>query len=1310
MLWSKRRRRVKRKKNSIFMKILYPLIVVVFFQAMIFCIAIFATGTLNLLDDNAIRILEQNIQSQKISLENQMIQKWSNLSGSTGSFIRKAKALVEEEKVDITYLHTDKNLQVKYLEAISQDLVQLIRNNSVTGAFLILSDGKKEYPGNFEKLKGVYIRDLDITMNMDNNSDLLLEKGPAIVSSNLNIAMDTLWSSDFWAIQKGEENTMEYYYKPLLAAYHYPELEVKELGYWEPPFYLHEETDLDSYEVMSYSIPLLSEEGIPFGVLGIEVSMDYIESSLKAKEIDEYGRGGYALVNYDKAKEKNLEECTILKIIGTSLYTFMDKKDTITLKRTKNYYNLYEMKELALFEKKVYCKLIPLKIYNNNGVYSERQWALMGIANEEALFGIRESLQNNIFIAFMISFFTGVICVYFVSKYTTKPLRGLTEQLKQSNWNQKIKFDKIKVQEVDELAQIIQGLSEEQEKNRANLIQERERYLVALESATEIMVEYDTEEDIFMVYQLTQEEQRFEKRMYKNFTSIIEAGEICFEQDKEKLYQLIKGNVKGVTQLRIKANTEGVYYWFAVKVKPVYDENQKLLRVIGSTRNITEEKEKEFARNEEIKRDKVTKLLKKEEGEKLIEHYCLTNIEVKGCYCIIDLDHFMQLNNIYGVLYCDIILEQVGMLIQQNITSQDIAYRLGGDEIVVLLLNKTKEEAEEICFFLKEEIKKIYIGEEKSFILSASIGVYYYKTNKECEHARGFAESALVCAKEQGGDCIVVFDDKNKIENKPWKSDNIVSFYFEEENLTSIVFNLFEKMNDITSTITVLLGKIGRTYQIEHILVMEQEYDFTKNHILSHWGYTKEQLEERRQEFHLKEWNTFFSKLEKENIIHKKEEEIESIYCAMYDNGTYMGMVLFERAKKELMWSEKEEDVLKEIVRIMAAHISKSKSDLASKAKSEFLARMSHEIRTPMNAIIGMTTIAQTIEEIPEQVTDCLHKIESSTKYLLSLINDVLDMSRIESGRMKIEKENFCLEEVIKEIDILIRSQAERKNINFVVNTQVQNLWLIGDTLRISQILMNLLGNAVKFTEENGEIILTVKQMSDNKDLVEIYFSVKDNGIGISDKNRTRIFDAFEQAEDDTTRKFGGTGLGLAISSNLVRMMGGKLELESELGKGAEFYFTILFPTGFVEVVDSKSNKTEKIQEEYQFEGKKVLLVEDNDLNVEIAQTILEMVGFFVTIAKDGKQAVDIYLASELGAFDAILMDIRMPIMGGLEATKLIRSSKREDAKTIPIIALSANAFEEDIEKSMKSGMNGHLAKPIDVKQLYNVLDEVIKQ
>lgn len=1300
---------MKRKKNSIFMKILYPLIIVVFFQAIIFCIAIFATGTLNLLDDNAIRILEQNIQSQKISLENQMIQKWGNLSGSTGNFIKKAKALVEEEKVDITYLQKDKNLQAKYLEAISQDLVQLIRNNSVTGAFLILSNGETEYPDDFEKLKGVYIRDLDITMNMDNDNDLLLEKGPAIVSSNLNIAMDTLWSSDFWAIQKEEENTMEYYYKPLLAAYHYPELEVKELGYWNPPFYLHEETELDAYEVMSYSIPLLSEEGTPFGVLGIEVSMDYIESSLKAKEIDEYGRGGYALVNYDKAKEKNLEECNILKIIGTSLYTCMDKADTITLKQAKNYYNLYEMEGLTLFEKKVYCKLIPLKIYNNNGVYSERQWALMGIANGEALFGIRESLQNNIFIAFMISFLSGVICVYLVSKYTTKPLRGLTEQLKQSNWNQKIQFDKIKVQEVDELAQIIQGLSEEQEKNRANLIQERERYLVALESATEIMVEYDTEEDIFMVYQLTQKEQRFEKRMYEKFTSMIEAGDICFEQDKEKLYQLIKGNVRGTTQLRIKTNIDDLYYWFAVKVKPVYDENQNLLRVIGSTRNITEEKEKEFARKEEIKRDKVTKLLKREEGEKLIEQYCLTNVDVKGCYCILDLDHFMQLNNIYGVLYCDIILEQVGMLIQHSITNQDIAYRLGGDEIVVLLFHQTKEQANEFCLSLKEEIKKIYIGEEKTLILSASIGVYYYETNKECEHAKSYAESALVCAKEQGGDCVVIFNEEEEIEKKPWKSDNIVSFYFEEENITSIVFNLFEKMNDIVSTITVLLGKIGRTYQMDRILVMEQEYDFTKNHILSHWGYQEEQLKERKQDFYLKEWKNFFNQLEKENTIHKKEGEMESLSCAMYDNGTYMGMVLFERTEKERTWSEKEEDILKEIVRIMAAHISKSKSDLASKAKSEFLARMSHEIRTPMNAIIGMTTIAQTMEEIPEQVTDCLQKIESSTKYLLSLINDVLDMSRIESGRMKIEKENFCLEELIKEIDILIRSQAERKNINFVVKTHVQNTWLIGDTLRISQILMNLLGNAVKFTKENGKIILTVEQISYENDLAELYFSVKDNGIGISNKNRNRIFDAFEQAEDNTTRKFGGTGLGLAISSNLVRMMGGKLELESELGKGAEFYFTISLPIGFAEIIDSNSNKTEKIQKEYQFEGKSLLLVEDNDLNIEIAQTILEMVGFSVVVAKDGKQAVDIYLESEPGTFDVILMDIRMPIMGGLEATKIIRSSKKEDAKTIPIIALSANAFEEDIEKSMKSGMNGHLAKPIDIKQLYAVLNEVIQ-
>ena len=256
--------------------------------------------------------------------------------------------------------------------------------------------------------------------------------------------------------------------------------------------------------------------------------------------------------------------------------------------------------------------------------------------------------------------------------------------------------------------------------------------------------------------------------------------------------------------------------------------------------------------------------------------------------------------------------------------------------------------------------------------------------------------------------------------------------------------------------------------------------------------------------------------------------------------------------------------------------------------------------------------------------------------------------------------------------------------------------------------LINLTGNALKFTPAGGTITVKIEQIAQEENAAAIRFAVKDTGIGINKENLSRIFQAFEQEESTTAHRYGGTGLGLAISSNLVRLMGGNLAVDSIEGEGSEFYFTIQFPLS--EVKEVEEEKVAEEEENYDFTGKRVLLVEDNDLNLEIAETILGMVGCEVEAAKNGQEAVDKFMETPVHHYDVILMDIRMPIMDGFEATKLIRTSEKEDARTVPIIALSANAFDEDTKKSIDAGMNGHLAKPIDMKHLYKVLNKVLNR
>ncbi len=381
----------------------------------------------------------------------------------------------------------------------------------------------------------------------------------------------------------------------------------------------------------------------------------------------------------------------------------------------------------------------------------------------------------------------------------------------------------------------------------------------------------------------------------------------------------------------------------------------------------------------------------------------------------------------------------------------------------------------------------------------------------------------------------------------------------------------------------------------------------------------------------------------------------------------------------------------------------------ASMLKTEFLSRMSHEIRTPMNAIIGLTTLA--LESIANQdyVEDCLNKIDVSAKFLLSLINDILDMSRIESGKILFKEDTISFKNFISDINTIFTSQAEEKHIDYscIYLSETEDCYL-GDSMKIQQILINIIGNAMKFTPEYGKVTFAITQEKITKKDALIRFTITDNGIGISKEFLPHLFNTFEQEHVGTASSYKGTGLGLAICKNLIELMGGSIFVDSTQGLGTEF--NILLKLKLCK--DSKHyHQEEKNQTSLSLEnlqGKRVLLCEDHALNIEVAKRLLESKGINLEIAKNGKEGLDLFVEKPENYFDAILMDIRMPIMDGLEATKQIRASAKEYAKIIPIIAMSANAFEEDIEKSLLAGMNAHIAKPFEPAVLFQTLSEFI--
>lgn len=379
----------------------------------------------------------------------------------------------------------------------------------------------------------------------------------------------------------------------------------------------------------------------------------------------------------------------------------------------------------------------------------------------------------------------------------------------------------------------------------------------------------------------------------------------------------------------------------------------------------------------------------------------------------------------------------------------------------------------------------------------------------------------------------------------------------------------------------------------------------------------------------------------------------------------------------------------------------------ANNAKSDFLSRMSHEIRTPMNAIIGMNEIAKNSINDPKQVAYCLEKMDLSSHYLLSIINDVLDMSRIESGKMIIANNPFDFSSFVEDIRTLIIPQAQSKGLEFqIVEKNISSESYIGDITRIKQILINLISNSLKFTKSGGKITLEICEMSvlENKSVV-MRFIVADTGIGMSQEFIERMYRPFEQESASNVEKEHGTGLGLSITKNLVYLMGGHIDVRSEVGVGTEFEVELRL--GISEESSRKPAAAKK--QTYDFSGKNVLAVEDNEINMEIICALLESKNFNVVSAENGEEALKKFKESEDGFFDVIVMDIMMPVMNGLEASFAIRSLDREDAKLIPIIAMTANAFDDDVSKSIAHGMNDHLAKPVEPDKLFSTLASYVE-
>lgn len=509
-------------------------------------------------------------------------------------------------------------------------------------------------------------------------------------------------------------------------------------------------------------------------------------------------------------------------------------------------------------------------------------------------------------------------------------------------------------------------------------------------------------------------------------------------------------------------------------------------------------------------------------------------------------------------------------------------------------------------------------------------------------------------------------------------------------------------------------------------------YVCDKNGKLLYYGGSKKQSYQELQMYGNEMWGTLHEAKDEEFIENQKD--IKGNVCCVYGKrlsndefvmltisekgvfsqmgvfcGWVVGIILFSGVVLFALVVRSMEDVMRNEERQKERlTLDVENAKFASKAKSEYLSNMSHDIRTPMNAILGMTEVAAMHIDDKGRVMDALDKIKSSGNHLLGLINSVLDISKIESGKVSLVQTEFNLASCIESLVSLFYVQVKQKNLEFRVDMDgLEHKEVIGDFQRLQQVFINIVGNAVKFTPDGGKLRCFIRELPSEIDgCGQFEFVFEDTGIGMEQEFIAKIFEPFERAPDTGVSIIEGSGLGMSIARKNVRMMGGSIQVKSVLGKGSKFTVRVHLKLNDTHKTDSQKyvENEATLPEKKTYFGRKVLLVEDNRVNIEVARELLCATGIEVDVVQNGQEAVEKVRAMPKSTYDLIFMDVQMPVKNGYDATKEIRSTKRADLKEIPILAMTADAFADDVEKAMKAGMNGHIAKPVDIEKLNEAL------
>lgn len=1295
-----------KKKKSLWNIFLLPILIIVFVQGAVPFLTLIFSGIRSNMENAVIGLDSHTVENRKVVLENDMIEQWSSVYKESDSLSSALTKVLSDHQMDMQGFMGSGKVQEEYLETVFYDMVEVLQYNSTSGIFLVLgNDGDTDSEGEY---KGFWVRDSDPQTKTASHTDLLMERGSKVLSQNMSISLDTSWHTDFRFQGNGKRAADDFFYQPYITAENYVDshTSMENLGYWSKPFIL-EDFYMDNHKMITYSVPLVYDK-IVYGVLGIEVGVNDLAKYFPVKDLDSNLNAGFALVvdhgngNYEGIAGEG------------ALYDAVsrDGRDFVLEEPEQGALRLAQGATVG--KQKIYGFVSNLELYSRNVPYEDTQWALCGFVTEDSVYGLISDVYERILGAILGSALMAVILVYFLVQYTTEPVYHLVESVRGG-----VKgihgFQKSGIQELDELHKVIENLTDTQMQTENQLLEEKERYRIAVESSQDAFFTYKCKEKLLEIVNSKGNDGVWDCGKHPEFLD----NDSIHPADKAKLVNAVKSS-DGVLDVDFRLqHANGEFQWVNLSGSITFDENKERSRVVGCIHNVHQHKLLEQAQKRKQIYDSITSFYRLGSGLEVVETLCRDDPE--GVLVLLEIQQFSKIDERYGLIFGDIILEQFAGLLakrfQEDGLNGGIYIRAGADQMLVWLPVCTTGPVVRSVQRLETDFGAL--TDEKYLSLSLKCGIAATGSRNSLSEALEQTKTALTAARH--GKQEIIFYEELSTEEKACAVDvafaEVASLErLKEMTLSSIALNLFDRDGDTSVVLDILALKLQEKYHLTDIVITHFNGEYMVNNLLYCWKTWEKKdgwdgmvhcSEKQYQHFvetqEMQQLLTSGESIRKEPLIQPFTSGRNDIVFHMTDNGQYSGSIVFRDIDQDVLEKKEECKCLEEISAIIQNRLNLERHDLSAKAKSDFLARMSHEIRTPMNGIIGMTEIALKDGQTEERRIDCLRKIEHSSEYLLGLINDILDMSKIESGKMRLIEEKCNLMEMIQGLRPLLEAKLNENNIQYIADIQLKNHWFLADSLRLNQVLVNLLGNALKYSKPDGHVWLTVRETEEEKGFSNLYFQIRDDGIGISLENQQLIFRQFEQADNSDNARKQGTGLGLAISRRIVRMMDSDIKLESEPGKGSTFSFNVK-----LQPVSCEKTTVTSQPEEISFPGKRILVVEDNELNMEIICTILEGYKILTEQAVNGKEAVYQMEKTAPGYYDMILMDIMMPEMDGLEAARAIRAMEREDCKTIPIYAMSANAFDEDVKRSLASGMNGHLSKPVDIQVLEKTLKKVL--